>query len=103
MSTIWNLFCGFVVPFPAMPRGWKWLNRLAPTTWVLYALSASQLGHSNQPLIQPSGEITTVSQFLETFFGYRYDFIWYAPCHAPQLSVFQSCMPYAYAGTALSR
>lgn len=24
---------GFLIPYTAIPRGWKWLNRLSPTTW----------------------------------------------------------------------
>lgn len=24
---------GFLLPYSAIPRGWKWLNRISPTTW----------------------------------------------------------------------
>lgn len=29
---------GFLLPYPSIPRGWKWLNRISPTTWILYGL-----------------------------------------------------------------
>ena len=37
-SQIWTVVNGFLIPYPQIPRGWKWLNRISPTTWVLYGL-----------------------------------------------------------------
>ena len=28
-----------------MPAYWKWLNRITPTTWILYALASNQVLH----------------------------------------------------------
>ncbi|KAK9807392.1 hypothetical protein WJX73_000014 [Symbiochloris irregularis] len=78
ISVFMNIMNGFTLPYPSIPRGWKWLNRANPITWVLYALSASQLGRDSQPLTSPSGQLTTVKDFLYSYFGYRYDFIWQA-------------------------
>lgn len=31
---LWSMFNGFMIPYPQMPVGWKWLNRICPPTWV---------------------------------------------------------------------
>lgn len=31
------------VPYPSMPAAWRWVNRISPTTWILYGLAGSQL------------------------------------------------------------
>lgn len=33
-----------------MPAGWQWMNRLSPTTWILYGLAGSQLCDSDQQI-----------------------------------------------------
>jgi ABC-type multidrug transport system permease subunit len=50
---IWNIFNGFLVPIPIMAAGWSWLNYISATTYVIYSLSASQLGQLTQPIIVP--------------------------------------------------
>jgi hypothetical protein len=39
-----NVMNGFVLPYNLIPPWFKWLNRIVPTTWVVYGLSVSQLG-----------------------------------------------------------
>ena len=39
-----NVMNGFVLPYNLIPVWFKWLNRIVPTTWVVYGLSVSQLG-----------------------------------------------------------
>ncbi|PNH10990.1 Pleiotropic drug resistance protein 1, partial [Tetrabaena socialis] len=75
LNFLFNLFNGFVMPFPSMPVYYKWANRLSPTTWVLYGLAADQLGSNTTPFVFPGGaKDATVSGFLESTFGYRFDF-----------------------------
>ena len=31
-----------------MPKGWRWLNRLSPATWIIYGLAVDQLGENTQ-------------------------------------------------------
>ena len=50
---IWNIFNGFLVPIPAMAAGWKWLNYISATTYVIYACGVSQLGDSDQRIMAP--------------------------------------------------
>mmetsp|Transcript_33340 Transcript_33340/g.83541 ORF Transcript_33340/g.83541 Transcript_33340/m.83541 type:complete len:1541 (-) Transcript_33340:49-4671(-) len=76
MNFFWNIFSGFSIPYSQMPVYLAWINRVSPTTWVIYGLVASQLGNS-QYLVNVYGEIMTVSSFVESFLGYEYDFRWY--------------------------
>ena len=51
--------------------------RLSPTTWIIYALSASQLGDNQSTLTGFGGSRTqTVSQFMTSYFGYKTSFEW---------------------------
>lgn len=89
-----------------MPAYWQWLNRITPTTWILYALASNQvlrpphpepfvildlpslttlthgvscraqLGDINTPITDYSGQQTTVSGFLRSYFEYKHSFEW---------------------------
>ncbi|KAG2452157.1 hypothetical protein HYH02_003189 [Chlamydomonas schloesseri] len=73
---LFNVFNGFIITYPEIPRGWKWMNRAVPATWILYGLGVSQLGNNNETLIY-AGQSMTVSQFMKTRFGYSYDMRWW--------------------------
>ncbi len=72
------LFCSFLVPYPQIPAGWKWMARISPTTWIIYGLGASQMGDSEVPFIL-GNTTTTVGAFVNEFWGYEYSFIWWCP------------------------
>ena len=77
-SLLHSLRAGFLIPYTLMPAGYKWLNRASPTTWILYGLGGSQLGDSQVPLLyNPAQPLTTVGQFMKTYFDYDYSFIWW--------------------------
>ncbi|MEW5297917.1 MAG: hypothetical protein WDW36_001095 [Sanguina aurantia] len=73
---LFNIFMGYVIVNPAIPGGWEWMNRFAPTTWILYGLGTSQLGDDQTPL-DNQGTTTTVAQFLQDHWGYHYYMRWY--------------------------
>jgi ABC-type multidrug transport system permease subunit len=77
-SQTWTIVNGYLIPYDQIPIYWKWLNRVAPATWIIYGLGTSQLGDVDAPMQDIDGEMTTVSEFLESFFGYEYSFIWWA-------------------------
>ncbi|KFK23133.1 hypothetical protein AALP_AAs61551U000700 [Arabis alpina] len=70
--SIVNLFAGFVIPKPSIPRWWIWLYYLSPTSWVLNGLLTSQYGDMEKEILA-FGEKKKVSAFLEDYFGYRYE------------------------------
>jgi hypothetical protein len=38
----------FHARLPCAMQGWKWMNRVSPTTWMLYGLASDQLGNNHQ-------------------------------------------------------
>lgn len=71
-----QVFNGFIITYPDMPSGWRWMNRAVPPTWILYGLGVSQLGNDDGELIY-GGTV-----------GQRYDVydVWY---------ILLSCPPWA--------
>lgn len=68
LNFMFNIFNGFVITYPAMPVWWRWMNRVVPTTWVLYGLGSSQLGDRQEPLLF-AGKQNTIGQFVKEVFG----------------------------------
>ncbi|XXG64022.1 hypothetical protein AAC387_Pa05g2085 [Persea americana] len=68
---IWDLFAGFLIPRPRIPIWWRWYSWACPIAWTLYGLVASQFGDLEDKL--DTG--LTVKQFVETYFGFRHDFL----------------------------
>ncbi|KAK1662280.1 hypothetical protein QYE76_050439 [Lolium multiflorum] len=74
--TLWNLFCGFMIPRKLIPVWWRWYYWANPVSWTLYGLLTSQFGDLEQPLLLADGiRSTTVAAFLEEHFGFRHDFL----------------------------
>jgi ABC-type multidrug transport system permease subunit len=69
---------GFTIAYNQIPGGWRWMNRIVPTTWVIYALAANQMGSVTQPMTGVGVEGLTVEEYLAEVFGYHYGFRWYA-------------------------
>ncbi|XP_010449957.1 PREDICTED: ABC transporter G family member 42 [Camelina sativa] len=67
-----NLFAGYVMPKPNIPKWWIWMYYLSPTSWVLNGLLTSQYGDMDKEILA-FGEKKKVSAFLEGYFGYKYD------------------------------
>lgn len=54
-----------------IPVWWRWYCWICPTAWTLYGLIASQFGDLKNKL--DTG--LTVEDFVESYFGYRHDFL----------------------------
>ncbi|KAM7478542.1 hypothetical protein LguiA_026755 [Lonicera macranthoides] len=70
--TMFNLFSGFIIPRPQIPKWWLWLYYLTPTSWTLNAMLTSQYGDSDKE-ITAFGQMKTVSAFLKDYFGFHHD------------------------------
>lgn len=70
--TMMNLFAGFVIPHPQIPKWWLWLYYMCPTSWTLDGLLTSQYGDIKKE-IMVSGETKTVAAFLKDYFGFHHD------------------------------
>ncbi|TYH10102.1 hypothetical protein ES288_A07G151900v1 [Gossypium darwinii] len=66
-----NLFSGFLVPQPVLPKWWVWFYWMVPTSWALRGLLTSQYGDINQEIIA-FGERKTISTFLENHYGFKH-------------------------------
>ncbi|KAJ4849436.1 hypothetical protein Tsubulata_041601 [Turnera subulata] len=73
-ASIWynttNLFSGYVIPGPLMPKWWVWLYWICPSSWVLKCLFTSQYGDIKKE-ITAFGEQKEINAFLQSYFGYR--------------------------------
>lgn len=76
VALFWNVFNGFLIARSEMPVYWEWMNRITPTTYIIYGLTISQLGDNETP-INAFGVETTVKRFLDDRFGYEFDFRWW--------------------------
>ncbi|XP_051146776.1 pleiotropic drug resistance protein 3-like [Andrographis paniculata] len=70
--TMFNLFSGFLIPRPQIPRWWIWFYYLVPTSWSLNGMLTSQYGDIDTA-ITVFGETKSVEAFLRDYFGYRHD------------------------------
>ncbi|KAL5700491.1 drug-responsive transcription factor pdr3 [Ranunculus cassubicifolius] len=69
--TMLNLFSGYLIPKPGIPKWWVWAYWICPTSWSLKGFFASQYGdvHENIQVFDAPKEI---SVFLEDYFGYKH-------------------------------
>lgn len=88
LNQLWTLFNGFLLPYPTMPAGWKWMNRISPTTWILYGLSCSQLCDREVPMSNLNGQPTTISAFVDSFFGWESGMIWWCTLIVAGFAIF---------------
>ncbi|KAL3515877.1 hypothetical protein ACH5RR_022779 [Cinchona calisaya] len=70
--TLFNLFAGFLVPPPQIPKWWIWCYYLVPTSWTLNGLLTSQYGDVDKK-IEVFGETKTIAMFLRDYFGFRHN------------------------------
>ncbi|KAI3417297.1 Protein kinase domain-containing protein [Psidium guajava] len=67
-----NLFAGFLIPKPKIPKWWIWLYYVCPTSWALNGMLTSQYGDIHTE-IAAFGETKTVAAFLKDYFGFHHD------------------------------
>ncbi|KAL3749878.1 hypothetical protein ACJRO7_010927 [Eucalyptus globulus] len=67
-----NIFAGFLIPKPRIPKWWIWLYYACPTSWALNGMLTSQYGNIDKN-ISAFGETKTVVAFLKDYFGFHHD------------------------------
>ncbi|KAK3001843.1 hypothetical protein RJ639_020587 [Escallonia herrerae] len=70
--TFFNMFAGFIIPRPQIPKWWLWLYYLTPSSWTLNGMLTSQYGDV-QTEIMVFGERKTVASFTRDYFGFQHD------------------------------
>ncbi|CAI9101370.1 OLC1v1038676C1 [Oldenlandia corymbosa var. corymbosa] len=51
---LFNLFGGYLIPQPQIPKWWIWLYYLNPTSWTMNAMFTSQYGDIHKPMLAES-------------------------------------------------
>uniref|UniRef100_A0A0D3H5G1 ABC transporter domain-containing protein n=1 Tax=Oryza barthii TaxID=65489 RepID=A0A0D3H5G1_9ORYZ len=71
---IWNLSSRFLIPRIRIPVWWRWYYWMCPVAWTLNGLLTSQFGDVNDKF----NNGVSVSDFIESYFGYQHDLLWVA-------------------------
>ncbi|XP_057493789.1 pleiotropic drug resistance protein 3-like [Actinidia eriantha] len=86
---LFNLFSGFLIPQPQIPKWWIWMYYLSPTSWTLKGMLTSQYGDIDKEIVV-FGETKTVAAFLRDYFGYHHE-------HLPFVAVVLMIYPIVFA------
>ncbi|KAJ4718044.1 Pleiotropic drug resistance ABC transporter [Melia azedarach] len=73
---LFNLFSGFFIPRPKIPKWWVWYYWICPVAWTVYGLIVSQYGDVDSPIrITGTTQTVSVKSYIEDQFGYEPDFM----------------------------
>ncbi|CAN8278879.1 unnamed protein product [Cochlearia groenlandica] len=73
---IFNLFSGFFIPRPKIPKWWIWYYWICPVAWTVYGLIVSQYGDVETPITVLGGPPDlTVKQYIDITYGFKSDFM----------------------------
>ncbi|KAF3342097.1 pleiotropic drug resistance protein 3-like protein [Carex littledalei] len=70
---LWNLFSGFIITKSQIPGWWIWYYWISPVAWTLYGLVVSQYGDITESM--EDGTQQAVKDFVESYFGFKHDFL----------------------------
>ncbi|CAH8353869.1 unnamed protein product [Eruca vesicaria subsp. sativa] len=73
---IFNLFSGFFIPRPKIPKWWIWYYWICPVAWTIYGLITSQYGDVETLIAMPGGPPDlTVKRYLKDQYGFESSFM----------------------------
>ncbi|KAJ4821925.1 hypothetical protein Tsubulata_041743 [Turnera subulata] len=73
---LFNLFSGFFIPRPKIPKWWIWYYWICPVSWTVYGLIVSQFGDVTDTIKLPgSDQSPRIKDYLDDHFGYKSDFM----------------------------
>ncbi|KAJ8755903.1 hypothetical protein K2173_024448 [Erythroxylum novogranatense] len=74
--SLFNLFSGFFIPRPRIPKWWTWYYWICPLAWTVYGLILSQYGDVEDTIKVPGGPPDpTIKWCIQNHFGFRADFM----------------------------
>jgi ABC-type multidrug transport system permease subunit len=92
--SLFNLFSGFFIPRPRIPRWWIWYYWICPLAWTVYGLIVTQYGDLEEVIEVPGESKQTISYYVTHHFGYHMNFM---PVVAPVLVLFAAFFAFMYA------
>ncbi|MBA0807578.1 hypothetical protein Gohar_023374, partial [Gossypium harknessii] len=73
---LFNLFSGFFIPRPRIPKWWVWYYWICPVAWTVYGLIVSQYGDIVDTIKAPGNSPDPmVKDYIKDQYGYDSDFI----------------------------
>ncbi|KAJ8638657.1 hypothetical protein MRB53_012924 [Persea americana] len=72
---LFNLFSGFFIPRPMIPKWWIWYYWICPVAWTVYGLIVSQYGDLEGMIDVPGGGKQSIKSYVHDHFGYDNDFM----------------------------
>ncbi|CDO97981.1 unnamed protein product [Coffea canephora] len=73
---IFNIFAGFYIPRPKIPKWWIWYYWICPVSWTLYGLILSQYGDVEDTIRVPGmSPDPKIKDYIRDHFGYESDFM----------------------------
>ncbi|XP_042517769.1 ABC transporter G family member 36-like [Macadamia integrifolia] len=72
---LFNLFSGFFIPKPRIPKWWIWYYWICPVAWTVYGLIVSQYGDLEQVIKVSGGNRQSIKTYVEEHFGYDTNFM----------------------------
>ncbi|XP_020088222.1 ABC transporter G family member 42-like [Ananas comosus] len=74
--SIFNLFSGFFIPRPKIPKWWIWYYWICPLAWTVYGLIVTQYGDLEDTINVPGQpQPQQIKEYIRHHFGYHTDFI----------------------------
>ncbi|KAG8075522.1 hypothetical protein GUJ93_ZPchr0006g42509 [Zizania palustris] len=92
--SLFNLFSGFFIPRPRIPKWWIWYYWLCPLAWTVYGLIVTQYGDLEEIISVPGQSNQTISYYVTHHFGYHRKFM---AVVAPVLVLFAVFFAFMYA------
>ncbi|VAI89882.1 unnamed protein product [Triticum turgidum subsp. durum] len=92
--SLFNLFSGFFIPRPKIPKWWIWYYWICPLAWTVYGLIVTQYGDMEDTITVPGQPNQTISYYITHHFGYHRSFM---AVVAPVLVLFAVFFAFMYA------
>ncbi|KAH0943589.1 hypothetical protein HID58_003226 [Brassica napus] len=73
---LFNLFSGFLIPRPRIPKWWVWYYWICPVAWTVYGLIVSQYGDVEDTIKVPGMmNDPTIKWYIKNHYGYDPNFM----------------------------
>ncbi|KAF7803604.1 ABC transporter G family member 29-like [Senna tora] len=73
---LFNIFSGFFIPRPKIPKWWVWYYWICPIAWTVYGLIVAQYGDSEEILAVPGMENgVLIKDYITSYYGYDPNFM----------------------------
>lgn len=70
---LFNLFSGFFIPRPKIPKWWIWYYWICPVAWTVYGLIMTQYGDLEDLINTPLG-VRSIKDYIEDYYGFKTSF-----------------------------